>query len=211
MKSDKLSPLLYAVTDRAWLNGETLYNQIEKALKGGATVIQLREKNLGFNEFLSDAKDIKRLCLKYNVPLIINDNIDIAIEADADGVHLGQDDMNVCEARKKLGLNKIIGVSAHNVKEAINAQKAGADYLGSGAVFSTGTKNNVSSMSYDTLKNICESVNIPVVAIGGITKKNIVSLKGSGISGAAVVSAIFAKPDIERAAFELKQLVLDIV
>lgn len=189
--------LVYAVTDRSWLKGESLYSQVEKALKGGATFIQLREKTLDEQNFLKEAKDIKQLCKRYQVPFVINDNIDIAIKINADGIHVGQSDMEVTAVRKKLGKDKIIGVSAQTVEQAVLAEQCGADYLGVGTVFETGTKLDTLEVSYDTLKEICNTVHIPVVAIGGITKDNIIKLKGSGIDGIAVVSAIFASDDIE--------------
>ena len=208
MKSSNTTPdelLLYAVTDRAWLNGETLYQQVEKTLKAGATFIQLREKNLDEESFLHEAIEIKELCKKYNVPFVINDNVDIALEMDADGVHVGQSDMEAGDVRAKLGDDKIIGVSAQTVDQAILAEKHGADYLGVGAVFPTGSKDDAEDVSYDTLKAICQAVNIPVIAIGGITKDNIKDLADSGICGIAVISAIFAQKDIEGATKELKE------
>lgn len=204
MNCDKKDLLLYAVTDRAWLRGETLYSQVEKALKGGATFMQLREKNLDEEHFLQEAVEIKELCKKYHVPFVINDNVDIAVKMDADGVHVGQSDMEAGDVRAKLGPDKIVGVSAQTVEQAVLAEKRGADYLGVGAVFSTGTKLDADDVSYETLKAICETVSIPVVAIGGITKDNLMELKGSGIDGIAVVSAIFAQENIEEATKELR-------
>ena len=196
--------LLYAVTDRAWLGNETLYEQVEKALKGGVTFVQLREKKLDEESFLQEAIEIKELCKKYNVPFVINDNVDIAIKMDADGVHVGQSDMEAGDVRKKLGPDKIIGVSAQTVEQAILAEKHGADYLGVGAVFPTGSKDDAEDVPFETLKAICEAVSIPVIAIGGITKDNVKELAGSGICGIAVISAIFASKDIEAATKELK-------
>ena len=190
--------LLYAVTDRAWLGNETLYEQVEKSLKGGVTFVQLREKKLDEESFLQEAIEIKELCKKYNVPFVINDNVDIAIKMDADGVHVGQSDMEAGDVRKKLGPDKIIGVSAQTVEQAILAEKHGADYLGVGAVF------DAEDVPLETLKAICEAVSIPVIAIGGITKDNVKELAGSGICGIAVISAIFASKDIEAATKELK-------
>lgn len=198
--------LLYAVTDRTWLNGDTLYNQVEKALKGGATFIQLREKNLSNTEFLEEAKEIKQLCAKYNAPFVINDNVEIAKEIDADGVHVGQDDMEALDVRAVLGKDKIIGVSAHSVEEALLAQEHGADYLGVGAVFHTGTKSDATDLSRETLKAICDAVDIPVIAIGGISADNVLELSGNGLCGIAVISAIFAQKDIEAAARNLSEL-----
>lgn len=196
--------LLYAVTDRAWLGNETLYEQVEKSLKGGVTFVQLREKKLDEESFLQEAIEIKELCKKYNVPFVINDNVDIAIKMDADGVHVGQSDMEAGDVRKKLGPDKIIGVSAQTVEQAILAEKHGADYLGVGAVFPTGSKDDAEDVPFETLKAICEAVSIPVIAIGGITKDNVKELAESGICGIAVISAIFASKDIEAATKELK-------
>lgn len=195
--------LVYAVTDRSWLNGESLYSQVEKALKGGATFIQLREKELDEEDFLKEAIQIKELCKRHHVPFVINDNVDIACKMDADGVHVGQSDMEAGNVRAKLGSDKIIGVSAQTVEQALLAESCGADYLGVGAVFPTGTKSDAVEVGYETLKTICDAVHIPVVAIGGITSNNIIKLKGSGASGVAVVSAIFASKDIEAATQEL--------
>lgn len=205
MKFDRKDMLLYAVTDRSWLGEETLYSQVEQALKGGATFIQLREKDLEEEVFFSEAMELKELCKKYRVPFVINDNVELAKKVDADGVHVGQSDMKIKEVRKILGKNKIIGVSAGTVEEALSAQAENADYLGVGAVFHTGTKSDASTVSHDTLKAICAAVNIPVVAIGGITKENVEELKESGIAGIAVVSAIFACENIKKGTEELKQ------
>ncbi|MFQ8602142.1 MAG: thiamine phosphate synthase [Anaerovoracaceae bacterium] len=206
MKLDKKNLLLYAVTDRSWLGDSSLYEQVESALKGGATFVQLREKNLEEELFLKEAEEIKELCQKYKVPFVINDNVDIAIKMDADGVHVGQSDMEAKDVRAKLGENKIIGVSAQTVEQALLAEKQGADYLGVGAVFKTGSKYDAEDVSHDTLKKICEAVNIPVIAIGGISRENVALLSGSGICGIAVISAIFGQEDIEAAARELKVL-----
>ena len=196
--------LLYAVTDRSWLGNETLYEQVEKALKGGATFIQLREKELDEEHFMEEAVALKELCHKYHVPFVINDNVRIAKDMDADGVHVGQSDMEAGDVRAKLGPDKIIGVSAQTVEQAILAEKHGADYLGVGAVFPTGSKDDAEDVPFETLKAICEAVSIPVIAIGGITKDNVKELAGSGICGIAVISAIFASKDIEAATKELK-------
>ena len=205
MNCDKKDLLLYAVTDRSWLNGETLYNQVEKSLKGGATFIQLREKNLDEEHFLEEAKQLKELCKRYHVPFVINDNVDIALSIDADGVHVGQSDMEAGNVREKLGPSKIIGVSAQTVEQAILAEKRGADYLGVGAVFPTTSKDDAAEVSHETVKAICEAVNIPVIAIGGISEKNVSELSNLGLCGIAVISAIYAKPDIEAAAKQLKE------
>ena len=203
--------LLYAVTDRHWLNGRTLYEQVEEALKGGATFIQLREKDLTEEEFLEEAKKIQQLCKKYRVPFIINDNVKLEKEIDADGVHVGQSDMEALDVRAQLGEDKIIGVSARTVEQALLAEKHGADYLGVGAVFQTGTKTDAREVEHSVLKEICTKVDIPVVAIGGITQDNVKELSGSGINGVAVISAIFAQKDIETATAKLKSCVEQIV
>ena len=198
---------LYAVTDRSWLKGRTLYEQVEEALKGGATLIQLREKELDDEAFLKEACEMLKLCEKYGVPLIINDRVDIAVKSGAAGVHIGQHDLPAAKVREMIGPDRVMGVSAVNVEQAVKAEQDGADYLGVGAVFSTSTKLDADNVSYDTLKAICRAVSIPVVAIGGITKDNISRLKGSGIAGVSVVSAVFAAEDVERAAKELREIV----
>lgn len=206
MKCDKHNMLLYAITDRSWLNGATLYEQVEQALKGGATFIQLREKGLNQTLFLDEAIEIKALCSQYHVPFVINDNVDIAIQVGADGVHVGQSDMKAGDVRAKLGPDKIIGVTAKTVEQALLAQNQGADYLGVGAVFHTGSKADAIEIAHETLKEICNAVRIPVVAIGGITAENVMRLAGNGVSGIAVISGIFAQPDIENATAKLKAL-----
>ena len=197
--------LLYAVTDRSWLNGETLYAQVEKALKGGVTFVQLREKALDEQAFLEEAKEIQKLCEQYHVPFVINDNVEIAAQIGADGVHVGQSDMEAGDVREKLGPDRIIGVSAQTVEQAVRAQERGADYLGVGAVFPTGSKADAVEVSHETVRAIAEAVDIPVIAIGGITKDNVSELSGTGICGIAVISAIFAQTDIEGAARVLKE------
>lgn len=212
MKCDKKDLLLYAVTDRRWLGeGERLYDQVKKAIEGGTTFVQLREKDLDPDHFLEEAKELKALCKEYNVPFVINDNVEIAVAMDADGVHVGQDDMEAGDVRSRLGDDKIIGVSAHNVEEALLAQERGADYLGVGAVFPTGSKDDVNVLDHQTLKEICEAVDIPVVAIGGISKENIDQLAGSGVCGIAVISAIFAQEDIKAASAELHKLTSEMI
>lgn len=211
MNCDKKDLLLYAVTDRAWLGDKTLSWQVEESLKGGATMIQLREKHLDHEHFLKEAKEIKELCRKYQVPFLINDDVDLAVEVDADGVHVGQHDMEAGEVRKKIGPNRILGVSAQTVEQALLAQQAGADYLGVGAVFPTGTKDDADAVSIQTLGEICHAVSIPVVAIGGIGQHNVMQLAGSGICGIAVVSAIYAQPDIQNAAGTLHALAKEMV
>ena len=195
-------------TYRSWLNGETLYSQVEKALQGGATFIQLREKNLDQDHFMEEALELKKLCAAYHVPFVINDNVEIAAKMDADGVHVGQSDMEAGDVRAKLGPDKIIGVSAQTVEQAILAEQRGADYLGVGAVFHTGSKADAEDVSHETLTAICNAVKIPVIAIGGITRDNVTELSGSGICGIAVISAIFAQKDIVSATKDLKEQTL---
>ena len=211
MKFDKKSLILYAVTDRTWLNNDTLYEQVEKAIKGGVTFVQLREKKLDKESFFDEASEMQKLCRKYHIPFIVNDNVEIAKEINADGVHVGQSDMGAANVRDILGDEKIIGVSVQTLEQAILAEKQGADYLGVGAVFPTGSKADAEDVSCETLKAICDAVNIPVVAIGGISAGNVFKLKGSGISGIAVISAIFAAEDIESATKNLKQLTAEVV
>lgn len=199
MKINKENMLLYAITDRKWLNGRTLASQVEEVLKNGVTFLQLREKNLPYDELVKEAVQIKKIAAKYKVPFVINDNIYAALEAGADGVHIGQGDASYKEARKLLGDNKIIGMTAHNLNEALDAQNAGADYIGAGAVFTTSTKQDTIPMSFNTLKEITDNISIPVVAIGGINHENIKKLKGLGINGVAVISALFAQENISAA------------
>ena len=200
--------LLYAVTDRHWLNGRTLHSVVKESLDGGVTFVQLREKQLDEAHFMEEAKDLQVLCKEYNVPFIINDNVDIALAMDADGVHVGQSDMEAGDVRAKLGPDKIIGVSAQTVEQAILAEQRGADYLGVGAVFHTGSKADAEDVSHETLTAICNAVKIPVIAIGGITRDNVTELSGSGICGIAVISAIFAQKDIVSATKDLKEQTL---
>lgn len=194
---------LYAITDRHWLNGETLKSQVEKALKGGATMIQIREKDLDEKEFLSEAEELLALCRSYGVPFIVNDNVELAVKIGADGVHVGQSDMNARDVRALIGNDKILGVSTQTVEQALFAQECGADYLGVGAVFPTGSKDDAEVLDRKTLMDICKAVSIPVVAIGGITKDNVRELKGTGIAGISVISAVFAQKDIQNATAEL--------
>ena len=211
MNCDKKDLLLYAVTDRSWLNGQTLCEQVEQALKGGVTFLQLREKELDDQEFFEEAQVIQQLCRKYQVPFLINDNVALAAKIGADGVHVGQSDMAAGEARAKLGPDRIIGVSARTVEEALEAQRQGADYLGVGAVFHTGSKADAAEVDHQVLRDICRAVDIPVIAIGGITRDNVAQLKHSGICGIAVISAIFAQKNIEAAASELRMLTEEMV
>ncbi len=206
MRCEKKMMHLYAVTDRAWVGRQSLYEQAESALKGGVTCVQLREKELDADAFLEEAGQIAGLCHSYHVPFIINDNVEIALAVHADGVHVGQDDMTVSQVRERVGDTMMIGVSAHSVEEALQAQAGGADYLGVGAMFTTLTKTNVSATSRETLREICDAVDIPVVAIGGITEENMLQLAGTGVDGVALVSTIFAADDIEAACRRLSVL-----
>ncbi len=203
MKCDKKAMLLYAVTDQAWVGKMSLHEQVEAALKNGATCVQLREKELDDEAFLAEALELAKLCRQFHVPFIINDNVDIAIKCGADGIHVGQEDMIASAVRARVGEHMIIGVSVHTVEEALEAVKNGADYLGLGSVFSTSTKQDVDQMSFETLQAICSVAIVPTVAIGGISKKNIPQLSGSGVDGVAVVSAIFGAEDPGAATAEL--------
>lgn len=211
MKADKKTMLLYAVTDRAWLGGRRLEDDVEKALRGGATFLQIREKELDDAAFLEQAKAVKAVAGRYGVPFVVNDNVAVAKAVDADGVHVGQSDMEAGDVRAQLGPDKIIGVSVQTVEQAVLAEKRGADYLGVGAVFPTATKQDAAEVSFETLREICGTVSIPVVAIGGIHSENVMELAGSGIAGVAVVSAIFAAADIESAAAELAAKTREVV
>ena len=207
MKCDKKDLLLYAVTDRHWLDGRTLLDVVKESLDGGVTMLQLREKTLEEGRFLEEARELQAMCRERHIPFIVNDNVDIAKAMDADGIHVGQSDMEALDVRAKLGPDKIIGVSAHTVEEALLAERHGADYLGVGAVFPTGSKDDADEVSYETLKAICDAVSIPVVAIGGVSQANVAQLAGSGICGVAVISAIYAQKDIKAAAADLKTAV----
>jgi len=193
------------VTDRSWISDRSLNEDVKKALEAGVTFLQLREKNIDKESFLKSAMQLKSLAADYKVPFVINDDVEIALASDADGVHIGQNDMTVIGARQKIGRDKILGVSVRSVEEAKYAERLGADYLGVGAVFITDTKLDAADVSYEVLKEICASVKIPVVAIGGINDKNITQLEGSGIYGVAVISAILAQKDIKGAATALAQ------
>lgn len=206
MRLNKEDLLLYAVTDRRWLKeGETLATRTEEAIDGGVTFVQLREKDLDEENFEREGRELKELCRKRGVPFVINDNVELAAKLDADGVHVGQSDMEALDVRKIIGEEKILGVSAQTVEQAVTAEKHGADYLGVGAVFPTGSKDDAAEVSYDTLKAICAAVKIPVIAIGGITEENVTELSGSGICGIAVISALYAKEDIKSAARKLRK------
>ena len=198
---------LYAVTDRAWAADEdALLRQIGEAIDGGATIVQLREKHLDEGDFLREAARFVALCRRKGAISIINDNVEIAAQTGADGVHVGQEDLEAGRARALLGPDRIIGVSAHNVEEALAAQAAGANYLGTGAAFVTGTKTDAKPISRETIRAVTAAVDIPVVAIGGISAGNILKLSGSGVDGVAVVSAIFGAEDPGRATAELREL-----
>lgn len=206
MKCDKRHMLLYAVTDRAWLGRQTLCEQVEAALKGGVTCVQLREKELDKDAFLREAKELCALCRRYGVPFIVNDNVDVAVACGADGVHVGQEDMTAGEVRRRVGEDMLLGVSVHTVEEARRAVRDGADYLGLGAVFPTSTKTDVDQIPNETLRAICGAVDVPVVAIGGINRGNLLKLAGSGVDGVALVSAIFSAENIEETCRELRAL-----
>lgn len=198
--------LLYAVTDRAWTGRQTLLEQLEAALQGGVTLVQLREKDLDPAAFLAEALEVKALCRRYHVPLILNDQVDLALACGADGVHVGSEDLPVAHIRRRAGPDFIIGATAKTVQQAQAAQAAGADYLGVGAVFPSPTKKNAIRITVEQLGEICGSVSIPCVAIGGISRENLPALAGGGMDGFALVSAIFSQPDIEAACRELRAL-----
>ncbi len=212
MRLDKKDLLLYAVTDRHWLKeGQRLYDQVEKALKGGVTFVQLREKDLDEEAFLEEAREMQALCREYGVPFVINDNVKLAVEIDADGVHVGQSDMEAGDVRAMIGPDKILGVSAQTVEQALAAQAHGADYLGVGAVFATSSKADAAEVDHAVVRDICRAVEIPAVAIGGITVANTPVLAGCGLAGIAVISAIFGAADIEAAARTLKKVTKEMV
>ncbi len=206
MKSVKDLMLLYAVTDRAWTGRQTLYEQVEAALKNGVTCVQLREKELDDEAFAAEAEKMLTLCHSYQVPLIINDNVDVAVRVGADGVHVGQSDMQAGEVRRRIGPDKLLGVSVDTPEQARLAVENGADYLGAGAVFATSTKTDVGDMPAEMLQAICQASAVPVVAIGGICRDNVLQLSGSGVAGIAVVSAIFGAEDPGAASAELLEL-----
>ncbi len=206
MKIDNKHMLLYAVTDRKWAKEKSLYELVEASLKGGVTCVQLREKNLGYDEFLSEALKLKEICSKYNVPFIVNDNVQVAIDSKADGIHVGQNDMELSEVRKLVGNDMIIGVSAQTLEQALTAEKNGADYLGIGAIFKTVTKQDAKYVTLDTLKQICSAVSIPVVAIGGIKQHNIMQLSGTGTDGIAMISEIYSAENVITRCQELKKI-----
>ena len=211
MKCSKEMMLLYAVTDRMWTGKQTLMEQVEDALKGGATCVQLREKELEDEAFLQEAMEMKALCEKYHVPFFVNDNVEIAVKCKADGIHVGQSDMAAVKVRQQVGEDMMIGVSVHSVEEALEAVRNGADCLGVGAMFSTSTKTDADVLTKEVLRDICAAVDVPVVAIGGISKENILELKGTGADGVALVSAIFAAEDIEKECRILRQMSEEII
>lgn len=208
----KNSMLLYAVTDRAWLKeNEDLTSVCKSVLENGATFLQIREKDLDEGTFEQEAEALKKLCAQYHIPFVVNDSVEIALDIDADGVHVGQSDIKGRDIRSMIGNEKILGISAGTVEEAIAAEKAGADYIGVGAVFNTSTKKNARNLTVDKLKEISESVSIPVVAIGGIGASNIMELVESGVDGVAVVSAIFAAESPGEATAKLLKLSKEMV
>ena len=204
--------LLYAVTDQMWLKeGETLGDVVESVLRNGATFLQIREKDLAQDAFEAEAERLKTLCAQHGVPFVVNDSVEIALQCDADGVHVGQSDIKGRDIRAMIGPDKILGISAGTGDEAVAAEKAGADYIGVGAIFTTSTKKNARNMTMEQLKEIVSSVSIPVVAIGGISAENILQLRGSGVDGVAVVSAIFAAEDPGKATADLLKLAEEMV
>lgn len=204
--------LLYAVTDQMWLKeGETLAEVVASVLQNGATFLQIREKDLTPDAFETEAARLKTLCAQHKVPFVVNDSVEIALKIDADGVHVGQSDIKGRDIRAIIGSDKILGISAGTVEEAVAAEKAGADYIGVGAIFTTSTKKNAHSITMDKLTQIISSVSIPVVAIGGISAENILQLCGSGVDGVAVVSAIFAAENPGRATANLLRLAKEVV
>lgn len=211
MNVSKDNMLLYVVTDRTWLGNNKLYEQVEEIVQSGATFIQLREKNLDYDSFVTEGREIRKITDRYNIPFVINDNIDVALAVGADGVHVGQKDLEARKCRELIGEDMILGVSAQTKEQALLAEKSGADYIGVGAVFETSTKTDAKPVSYDTLKEICSSVSIPVIAIGGINEDNIQKLKGSHIDGVAVISAVFAARDKKKAVKTLLSLVKEVV
>ncbi|HJB26475.1 MAG TPA: thiamine phosphate synthase [Firmicutes bacterium] len=202
---------LYLVTDRSWLGGKTLLSQVEACLDAGVTFLQLREKDLDERSFLEEAREIGRAAKSRHIPFVVNDNLQVALQSDADGVHVGQHDMAAKDVRALIGPDKILGVSAQTVEQAVAAERAGADYLGVGAVFHTSTKLDAADVDHSTLRAICDAVSIPVVAIGGIGPGNILQLAGSGIDGVAVISSILAQPDVAQAAADMKRLCLEML
>lgn len=210
MKIEKEDFLLYCITERSFKKDMPIGEQVEQAIKGGATMIQIREKNIGYNEYVELAKEVKIICEKHNIPFIVNDDVLVGKAVQADGVHVGQSDLDLPHVKELLDNNFCVGVSVATVEQAVLAEKQGANYLGVGAVFATTTKGDANSVSFDTLKSICNAVNIPVVAIGGINKENGIKLKGSNIAGLSVISCIFAQPDIKKAAEDMLKIAQEV-
>ena len=202
----RASMLLYAITDRAWLGTRTLPDVVEEVLANGATFLQVREKGLDHDDFLAEARILKKQAERYHVPFVVNDSVEVALECNADGVHVGQSDIQGRDIRALIGPDKILGISANTVDTALASQRAGADYIGVGAVFGTTTKKDAKNLSVTQLRAVCDAVDIPVVAIGGINAGNLLQLRGSGVDGVAVVSAIFAQPDPGAATKRLREL-----
>ena len=211
MKFDRDNLLLYAVTDRAWVGRQTLLEQIESALAGGVTLVQLREKRMSGEDLVREAREVRALCHRYGVPLILNDDVDAALASGADGIHVGAEDLPVRSVRERVGQGMIVGATAKTVAQAQAAEAAGADYLGVGAVFPSPTKQNAIRITAEELRTICASVSIPAVAIGGITRENMGELRGCGMAGIAVVSALFSAADIRAAARELRAAAADLI
>lgn len=207
MEFKKEDLLLYAVTDRAWVGKFSLAEQVEQAVRGGATMVQFREKYLSGEELCREAMEVQRVCRSLGVPFIIDDDVELAMRIDADGVHVGQKDMNALAARSYLGEGKIIGVSARTVEQARKAESDGADYLGVGAMFATKSKGDAVVIERETVKEIKRKAGLPIVGIGGIRIENVEELADLGIDGIAVIGGIFGQEDIEGAARELRQMV----
>ncbi|TQS83985.1 thiamine phosphate synthase [Candidatus Methanomassiliicoccus intestinalis] len=207
MKFTKESLKLYVITDRSWIGNRSMPEEVEKTLKSGATCLQIREKNISYDEYVSKSIELRKICNKYNVPFIVNDNIEVALASGADGVHVGQKDILNKNVRSIIGSDKILGISANSIELAIAAEKAGADYIGVGSIQLSPTKGESKILSTEYVNEICNSVSIPVVAIGGINEQNILRLKGIGIAGVAVISAVFGKEDVAEATYKLRKLV----
>ena len=207
MKFTKESLKLYVITDRSWIGNRSMPEEVEKTLKSGATCLQIREKNISYDEYVSKSIELRKICNKYNVPFIVNDNIEVALASGADGVHVGQKDILNKNVRSIIGSDKILGISANSIELAIAAEKAGADYIGVGSIQLSPTKGESKILSTEYVNEICNTVSIPVVAIGGINEQNILRLKGIGIAGVAVISAVFGKEDVAEATYKLRKLV----
>ena len=208
MKFDKNQLELYAITDRSWLKkDQSIYDIVEQAIAGGATMIQVREKNLSKRDFIKEVCNIKPLCYRNNIPLIVNDDLSIAIESNADGIHLGQQDLKKYLIESSIPKSMILGISAQNLEQAIEAKNMGAHYLGVGAIFPTSSKDDAQNLNISILKEITKNVDIPVVAIGGINEDNIPLLSNTNINGVSIISAIFAKDDVKTAAENLKKII----